>query len=204
MKLPYLLFIFLFQSCHLHEKIYDYPFLPLLPTITKNNLSDAQKINDPVIDLYQNEFLDLAASYNYPILQKPVYSVKKDLRGNGWSILGQCLVYDDANLIVVDSSFWASASDFNRRSLVYHELGHCLLGRAHRTIYYQGMNRNYAFGISPNWDFLTHPGWPLSLMNDSLVKENSFRPEFDYYIRELFDEGNGEMRSETNYNCSFN
>ena len=50
---------------------------------------------------------------------------------------------------------------------------------------------------------MTHPNWPLSLMHYSLVRENRFKPEFDYYIRELFDEGNGEVKSEGNYNCSF-
>ena len=128
---------------------FDFPQPELAPYSSNNNISDSLKKNDPSIDIYQNEFLALADSYNSSLINKTVFSVQKDFRGHGWSILGQCLIYDDANLIVVDSSFWKTASDFNRRSLVFHELGHCLLGRGHRTIYYQGLNRTTPMAFLP-------------------------------------------------------
>jgi len=46
--------------------------------------------------------------------------------------LGQCKSYSDGSKqIVIDQSFWNSASELEREYVVFHELGHCLLGRDH-------------------------------------------------------------------------
>jgi len=36
------------------------------------------------------------------------------------------------NHITIDSSFWNNASDIIREMVVFHELGHCVLGQGHR------------------------------------------------------------------------
>jgi hypothetical protein len=199
MKNAYIVFFLLITGCKLQKGL-DSPAPELTYDPPTNQIADYLKSNDPSMDIYQNEFIALADDYNSTMFNKPIYSIQKNLIGRGLSILGQCLVYDDANLIVVDSTFWANASDFNRRSVIFHELGHCLLGRPHKTIFYQGLYKNYGSTISPDWDFMTHPNWPLSLMHNTYVKQDQLKSEFDYYIRELFGEGGGV---EANYNCSY-
>lgn len=42
---------------------------------------------------------------------------------------GRC--HFDGNKILIDSYFWNNASQYNKRWLIYHELGHCILDRRH-------------------------------------------------------------------------
>jgi len=36
------------------------------------------------------------------------------------------------NQITIDLSFWERASDFDKEMVVFHEIGHCVLGQGHR------------------------------------------------------------------------
>ena len=46
--------------------------------------------------------------------------------------VGQCLTFDQGSReIVIDTEFWQSSNTISREFLVFHELGHCVLGRAH-------------------------------------------------------------------------
>lgn len=46
--------------------------------------------------------------------------------------LGQCKSYSDGSKqITIDQPFWNQASDLEREYVVFHELGHCVLGREH-------------------------------------------------------------------------
>lgn len=36
------------------------------------------------------------------------------------------------NRITIDKTFWDNASEFMKEMVVFHELGHCVLGRGHR------------------------------------------------------------------------
>lgn len=181
---------------------YDNPSLDM--AIPDDSISEFSKTSIAEVDFYKDEFVNLASTYNYTVIKKTLYSAKKDLRNLPGHILGQCITFDDANLIVVDKTFWATASDFNKRSLIFHELGHCLLGRGHRTLYYQGPYLNYGSRMAPYWDYVTHPNWPISLMHRSLVTDAKFKGEYDYYIQELFDETNVSEFSVPNKNVIFN
>lgn len=47
-------------------------------------------------------------------------------------VLGQCHYSEQApNIVEVDNAFWASATDLEKEYVVFHELGHCVLGRNH-------------------------------------------------------------------------
>lgn len=49
--------------------------------------------------------------------------------------LGQCKSYSNGSKeIVIDQPYWNQASDMEREYIVFHELGHCLLGREHLDI----------------------------------------------------------------------
>ena len=46
--------------------------------------------------------------------------------------VGQCLTYDNGNRrINVDQNFWQASNTLAKEFLIFHELGHCVLGRAH-------------------------------------------------------------------------
>ncbi|MBX2871187.1 MAG: hypothetical protein KTR30_03780 [Saprospiraceae bacterium] len=47
-------------------------------------------------------------------------------------VLGQCHYSDQApNIVEVDDQFWARATDLEKEYVVFHELGHCVLGKDH-------------------------------------------------------------------------
>lgn len=48
------------------------------------------------------------------------------------NVTGQCYhSSDDSHRLVIDREFWHGASDLRREFVVFHELGHCFLGRSH-------------------------------------------------------------------------
>ncbi|MBK6825202.1 MAG: hypothetical protein IPG87_20345 [Saprospiraceae bacterium] len=47
------------------------------------------------------------------------------------NIAGQCQASKDAHTILMDSNYWNKATDIEREVLLFHELGHCILGRSH-------------------------------------------------------------------------
>lgn len=68
--------------------------------------------------------------------------------------------------IELNSPAWDKLSNTDRKTLVYHELGHCVFGRAHRDDYL------------PN-------GCPASYMNSIVVAERCVAADPAYYINEL-------------------
>jgi hypothetical protein len=56
------------------------------------------------------------------------------------AIAGVCVHRDDApNRVAVDIGIWRSSSDAFREVIVFHELGHCVLGRDHLDEQQEGM-----------------------------------------------------------------
>lgn len=81
-------------------------------------------------------------------------------------IIGQCTLPD--GIIELDVTYWASASDTQREETVTHELGHCILYRAHLNT-------------------LDDNGNPVSLMNAYLLDETVYSNNRAYYLTELFN-----------------
>lgn len=53
--------------------------------------------------------------------------------------VGECTLYSNgAKVIQIDSGYWVSASQEQRKQLVYHELGHCAMGLGHTPGYISG------------------------------------------------------------------
>lgn len=69
--------------------------------------------------------------------------------------------------IVIDQTYWNSADEGARKSLLLHELGHCVLNRTHDAK-------------------LTNAGVPESLMNPYTIPSNVFDYNENYYWQELF------------------
>ena len=50
----------------------------------------------------------------------------------GEKVLGQCFSNpNEPNSISIDAPFWEKASDTEKEFVIFHELGHCYLGRSH-------------------------------------------------------------------------
>lgn len=78
---------------------------------------------------------------------------------------------ETSNMIIVDQKFWnrTDITDIQRTELLFHELGHCILGRKHDTRIYHNL--------------------PESLMYPNLVSMSYFimyRANEEYYFDELF------------------
>jgi hypothetical protein len=82
--------------------------------------------------------------------------------------MGECDINDgEPPTITIDESYWNSADEMSRKTLIFHELGHCVLRREHRTA-------------------ITSGGYPISLMNAYTVAGVVYEAETDYYNQELF------------------
>jgi hypothetical protein len=86
-------------------------------------------------------------------------------------ILGECTYYEDEpdlNYIDIDSTHWKHLTHNVRESLIFHELGHCVLGMSH--------NEKEIDGI------------PVSFMHPHVIGESPHYQEFrSLYIDELWE-----------------
>jgi hypothetical protein len=90
-------------------------------------------------------------------------------------VVGNCTVgFDTARIVTVNTAYWYAASENARLQLVYHELGHCLLNRAHVASYVA-----FPEGVVPT-----------SVMSPHAFAEGSeldaFAAHRGYYEHELF------------------
>lgn len=92
-------------------------------------------------------------------------------QGSNPNVVGLC-TYDNHNLndITIDRNYWNSASKLEREFVLFHELGHCYLKRAHR-------NDTFSNGICRS---IMRGGAELTCL-DAYNQQNR-----EYYIDELF------------------
>jgi hypothetical protein len=114
-------------------------FLPLLYILLCLLALPACQPNNDLDDHIPNVDLELVPHFN---------QFKKEAQARGFNIdfiatgvsatIGQAhdhkvgLCYPNSKHIVIDANFWNTASHYSRELIVFHELGHCLLGRNHR------------------------------------------------------------------------
>lgn len=76
------------------------------------------------IKVYMDKF---ASTYGIDVSYIPATFQKQD-----GPTIGMCLIWSNGyKEIQIDPDHWATASDFGREELVFHELGHCALGLDH-------------------------------------------------------------------------
>lgn len=179
------------------DTLYPIPNYPTTPNM--NEISNELKVQDSSIQPFVDEFNSYIQTYGTTKLNKGIYYTFDDLSSLPGHILGKCTPYKNDNIVTIDSTFWASASEWDKRSVIFHELGHCELGRGHRTLYFEGPNLYYDGGYKPAWPIVSHylsdgitvnpnyrGDWPLSLMHRAIVRQAKFQTESSYYITELF------------------
>lgn len=89
---------------------------------------------------------------------------------NEGSVAGSCTTNGhDVRHITIDQSFWNQASHLVKEMVIFHELGHCILGRGHK-------ESSFSNGICQS---IMRSG--LGTCRDAYTSENR-----DYFIEELF------------------
>jgi hypothetical protein len=86
---------------------------------------------DDATQPYVSEFQDVGASQGRSIVITDliVQFGETNVKANE---IGKCTVGTDMTpTVTLSKPFWDSVSNLDRRELVFHELGHCLLGLAH-------------------------------------------------------------------------
>lgn len=85
----------------------------------------------------------------------------------GSSVIGLCDT-NSSPVLTIKKSWWTKQNDLQRKQLMHHELGHCLLWRGHRS----GNGKD---------------GLPLSMMNPVVLTGAQFTRKPAYYLDELFN-----------------
>lgn len=96
-----------------------------------------------------------------------------DTSPGGPTAVGFCRMGGYTPRVTIDKTFWDKSNEDMRYELIYHELGHCILGREHN-----------------NAVLVNHR--PASIMNSHLFNPNIIKQNHDYYIRELVIGGSND------------
>ena len=89
---------------------------------------------------------------------------------NEGAVAGSCTTNGhDIRHITIDQTFWNQSSHLTKEMVIFHELGHCILGRGHK-------ESSFANGICHS---IMRSG--LGTCRDAYTAENR-----DYFIEELF------------------
>lgn len=91
--------------------------------------------------------------------------------------VGRCYYLRPFKRIVVDPTYWATASEEVRLQLVLHELGHCVLNRDH--------DERYTYFFIEDGMLTMRVRNPVSLMYPTVDVIMNFEMYKDYYIKEL-------------------
>ena len=87
---------------------------------------------DAPLQEYFDRFVVEAALRNV-VIDLEAQQISGDIRViNANQVIGQCIHTEkEPNTVVVDKFYWDNANDLDREFLIFHELGHCALGRGH-------------------------------------------------------------------------
>jgi hypothetical protein len=91
---------------------------------------------------------------------------------NGESANAACVKGNDFDrpTIIISKGFWDTTYEYSRKRTIFHELGHCVLGREHRN----------------EMTTLDNVSAPASIMAAQFNNVSFFIMHYDYYMDELF------------------
>lgn len=126
--------------------------------------------SDPQFDKYKRSFEeDYYVETGQVISTEAIHINLKDKVDDKNSYVGICIIWPGGQDIIIKEAYWKTLSEFSRKAIVYHELGHCALGRTHD-------------------NSLDEDGRATSIMNQYLIAGSQFYTYYEQYIRELFTE----------------
>lgn len=170
--------------------------------------------NRRVEAFYTNSDFTSTVSYFYTSAKErnvyPEYNLIIDYDENYFiglnGVIGVCIITSNKPPVVkVKKSWYQTASTSRKMSLIFHELGHCLLKRPHKTSYVnvlcdktQSATRGYYSSImfpylindglgTYNYNSAAYPT-PLQFFNDNLEKyiDELFNSNLDYTLGEVY------------------
>lgn len=118
------------------------------------------------VDDAQIQGVDVLPDMDNPILEIRIAS----LDAYGSSVIGLCETSGSQRRVTFDPDFWNNVSETQRELLAHHELGHCVLYRAHRTA-------------------TLSSGAYASIMYPIIMSSSTYQNNYDYYQQELFSYG---------------
>lgn len=124
----------------------------------------AEGFVQPEFNSYINQFIKQGAFHGKAISDEGLTVVFANLQNV--ALLGTCT--PSTITIRINTETWDSLSAVQREILLFHELGHCLLGRPHD-------NNTLENGIKPE-----------SIMHATLLDEHLYTLFYNDYLNELF------------------
>lgn len=95
-----------------------------------------------------------------------------------YPVLGVCKIRNMISDIEIDPVAWNKMSGQGKEQLIYHELGHCALGRPHdnRTTVINNVkvegNIMYPYFFGEDWNYIKYrEQYKIALKNNDVVKE---------------------------------
>lgn len=129
-----LLFVLCLMSCDPQDLFSSDPVEE--PTISDPVMSDAQIDAQLAIFVDNFEREANARGFNIDVAALGVTVELADVEGD--NVAGVCYYHSQLpGRIEIDAPFFARMSDLQREHVVFHELGHCVLGRGHTEAQYQ-------------------------------------------------------------------
>lgn len=128
---------------------------------------------DPQLTPYAKEFVTTSEAYGHPLV---IDNLSMHFGTNlGPDILGECWAknkgINGTPTVLISSELWPDLSEIERKAVVFHELGHCVLWLEH--------DENW-IRIGP--DYITR-----SIMYPYIQPEIIYLNYWNYYMNELFN-----------------
>ena len=128
-----------------------------VPKFTRQcTVSQLGKVIDPEILELVSDFSKEAMARNVPCAHTPKMEFVDSHFPENPSVLGYCTYFVD---VVLVREYWNWLTPESRRTLIYHELGHCALLQGHTDPSITSIMNPYILsdGVSvPNWDMLVN------------------------------------------------
>lgn len=117
----------------------------------------------PLVELFNRE----ASDRGIQDANKPM-SITFDLVDDDPDVIGACMIGVYKSKIKIKTNSWRAMTDEEKEMLIFHELGHCVLGRKHCDVKSNGI--------------------PISIMYPNILVSGQYRNSRKYLLDELFNE----------------
>ena len=118
----------------------------------------------PELQPYVNSFLQEGNKRSIPVYIENLIATFGVMEDDTW---GTCHFNNDVPYITISADAWHGIVETSKEILMYHELGHCLLGRNHR-------NDKDMAGIN------------VSIMGEYALQYRHYEARRDDFVNELF------------------
>ena len=150
---------------------------------SSQNIHPAFNGSDRSISVYRERFIEQALAYKGADLSYsrslPMNFVNLGYHYDSGGIVGYCITYPGGDKeIQIDPNFWEFSNDAEKEELVFHELGHCILLRTHKTT----LNSN---------------GYPVSIMSPDLIDGSYYaywKTRYRTLLRRPFGKPKAELK----------